>query len=396
MSQKNLTPEQLTAYSNLNIDPKNRIIISLDGGGIRGILTLQLLKKMEEIAGLPLNQFCDLFAGTSTGGIITGLLASGHSAVEIEQLYVQLVNKVFLKRAFLSDRFLNPPAYDKKNYRAALKTVIGNKTLKDTCSANNVDIMITAKDITDNDEAFFTCFNTVDGIKGTYSDILLRTAMEATMSAPTYFRPLEMFVDGGTTTYNNPSLAALMEAVRYDGRGKYTLPNITLFSMGTGRLVKSVSPADGANPPGIDAYFWLNYVMDESSQDASSMQNDLFRAGVIALDFRRFQISFDMASINKLPDRDISAIHFTNAQWLHDLTDEELQKVEMDDVSKFDLMKEIGGAMVDYIMQKNKFQHDLNDTPTERDELVTAFDNTTRIKAIMSDPVWIDTKIPTA
>ena len=284
----------------------------------------------------------------------------------------------------------------KKNYRAALKTVIGNKTLKDTCSANNVDIMITAKDITDNDEAFFTCFNTADGIKGTYSDILLRTAMEATMSAPTYFRPLEMFVDGGTTTYNNPSLAALMEAVRYDGHGKYTLPNITLFSMGTGRLVKSVSSADGANPPGIDAYFWLNYVMDESSQDASSMQNDLFRAGVIALDFRRFQLSFDMASINKLPDRDISAIHFTNAQWLHDLTDEELQKVEMDDVSKFDLMKEIGGAMVDYIMQKNKFQHDLNDTPTERDELVTAFDNTTRIKAIMSDPVWIDTKIPTA
>lgn len=390
MAAKNLTPEQLTAYQNLNIDPKNRIIVSLDGGGIRGILTLQLLKKMEEIAGLGLNQFCDLFAGTSTGGIIAGLLASGHSAVEIEQLYIQLVSKVFLKRGLLANRFLDPPAYDKKNYRASLKQVVGDKTLSQVCTENKVDIFITSKDMTDNEETFFTCFNTADGVKGTYQDALLRTVMEATMSAPTYFSPLERFIDGGTTTYNNPSLAALMEAVQYDGAGKYNLPDITLFSLGTGKLVKSVSPAEGANPKGIDAYFWLNFVMDESSQDASSMQNDLFRAGVMKLDFRRFQISFDTGSIQKLPDRDISSIHYTNANWLRDLTDDDLQHVEMDDVSKFDLMKEIGEAMVDYIMVANKFKADLNNTPTKRDELVTAFENIARIKTIVSDPGWID------
>ena len=390
MSQKTLTPQQLTAYQNLKINPNNRIIVCLDGGGIRGILTLQMLKKMEEIAGLKLNQFCDFFAGTSTGGIIAGLLATGHSAVEIEQLYIQLVSKVFLKRSLLANRFLNPPAYDKKNYRAALKNVIGDATLKDVCVNNKVDILITSKDITDNEETFFTCFNTDAGIQGTYQDALLRIVMEATMSAPTYFTPLERFVDGGTTTYNNPSLVALMEAIKYDGSGKYNLPNITLFSFGTGKTVKSVSPADGANPPGVDAYFWLNFVMDESSQDASSMQNDLFRAGVMQLDFRRFQISFDTGAIKKLPNRDISSIHFSNAETLWDLTDEELQNVGMDDVTKFDLMREIGGAMTDYIMQDNKFCADLNNTPSKRDELVTAFNSVPIIQANVSNTNWID------
>ena len=389
MNAKNLTREQLRAYEALGIDPKNRIIISLDGGGIRGILTLQLLKKIEEIAGLKINQFCDMLAGTSTGAIIAGLMAFGLSAVEIEKLYIQLVTKVFQKRNILANRYINPPAYSKTNYRQALKEVLENCTLKEACLKSNVDIFITAKDITDNEETYFTCFNN-EGLKGTYQDALLRTVMEATMSAPTYFNPLERFIDGGTTTYNNPSLAALMEAIRYDGNGKYQLPDITLFSFGTGRLVKSVSPADGTNPHGPDAYFWLNYVMDESSQDASSMQVDLFRSGMISIDYRRYQISFDTRALSQLPDKNISALHFTNANWLRDIKDQDLRNIEMDDVGKFDLMKIVGEAMVDYIMQKNKFKSDLTDADKKRDCLVTAFENISRIKDIVEKPEWID------
>jgi len=388
MYQKTLSPEQLSAYEKLGINPKNRIIVSLDGGGIRGILTLQMLKKIEEIAGLPLNKFCDLFAGTSTGGIIAGLLASGYNAAQIEKLYIDFVSKVFLKRELLANRFLNPPAYDKKNYREVLNNVLGNNTLKDMCTKNNVDLFITAKDITDNEETYFTCFLNGKTI-GTYQDALLRTVLEATMSAPTYFSPLERFIDGGTTTYNNPSLAAVLEAVQYDGKNKYQLPNITLFSFGTGKLVKSVQPEQASNPSGIDTYFWLNYVMDESSQDASTMQTDLFRSQILNLDYRRFQISFDRDSIQKLPDKDISSLHFTNANWLRDLTDEDLQDVQMDDVGKFDLMKIIGEAMTDYIMKNNQFKRDLNDTPTKRDELVTVYENISRIKAMVTSEKWI-------
>ena len=44
--------------------------------------------------------------------------------------------------------------------------------------------------------------------------------METTMSAPTYFYPLERFVDGGVTTHNNPSLAAFVEALTYSSPNK--------------------------------------------------------------------------------------------------------------------------------------------------------------------------------
>jgi predicted acylesterase/phospholipase RssA len=390
MLSKTLNPAQLKAYQNLNIDPGNRIIISLDGGGIKGILTLQLLKKIEEIAGLKLNQFCDFFAGTSTGGIIAGLLANGLSANEVDQWYTQHVFNAFVKRNLLANRYLNPPEYDKKVFRKALKDTLGNVTLKEACAKNNIDILITSKNITDNEETFFTAFNTIDGIKGTYQDALLRATLEATMSAPTYFSPLERFLDGGTTTYANPTLAALMEAVKYDGRVKYALPKITLFSFGTGITVQSVSPKDAANPPGIDASFWLNYVMNESRQDAGSTQNDLLRAGLIDIDFRRFQVSLDTVSLKKLSDRDITPIPDSNAKRLYDLTGDDLNNIALDDVSKFDLMKVIGEAMVDYIMIDNKFQSDLNNTPTKRDELVTAFENISTIKSMLTSADWLD------
>lgn len=387
---KILSPEQAQAYDNLKIPHENRVILCLDGGGIRGILTLQLLKRLEETAGIPCYKFCDMVAGTSTGAIIAGLMAAGNNAAQIEDLYIKFVTKVFLKAGLLANRFLNPPAYNKVNYRNALKEKLGDMTLEQACTKNGLDIMITAKDVTDNEETFFTCFNN-NGIQGTYKDALLRGVMEATMSAPTYFSPLERFVDGGTTTYNNPSMAALIEAVQYSGKGKYETEKVTLFSMGTGKTVKSIPPHEVATPKGIDAYFWLNYVMEVSSQDASSMQSDLFRSNVLCknLDYRRFQVSLDTNAIAKMPDRDITSLHIVNANWLHQLTNEDLDGIQMDDVSKFALVKEIGIAMADYIMKSNKFQKDLTDTPTGRDELVTAFNNITQIKTQMADAGWL-------
>ncbi|RYY30484.1 MAG: hypothetical protein EOP41_00500 [Sphingobacteriaceae bacterium] len=387
---KNLSKEQQQAYQNLNIDPDNRIIISLDGGGVRGILTLQLLKKMEEIAGLPCYQFCDMVAGTSTGGIIAGLMAFGKTAAEIEELYTKFVTKVFTKRNFFANRFVNPPAYDKENYRQALQDVIGNTTLQQAHQQTGIDLFITAKNVSDNEETFFTCFEVNNSIDDLFKDALLRTVMEATMSAPTFFHPLERFIDGGVTMYNNPTLAALLEAVYYSGKGKYEADKITMFSFGTGTKIQSVSAEQAAKPLGPDTYFWLNYVMDEANQDASAMQTDLFRSPLMNIDFRRFQVSFDTSTMQLLPDHDISGVDNVNANRLHELSSKELNDISMDDVNKFGLLKAIGEAMVDYIMQKNKFTGDLNNTPTKRDELVTAFKGAQKAAPLVKQPKWIN------
>jgi hypothetical protein len=381
------------AFTTLDIDPNRRTILCLDGGGMRGILTIQLLKKLEAVAGIPCHQLFDMVAGTSTGGII-----AGHTAIEIEKMYEDLVTQVFDKR-FLGNRFVNPPAFTKQKYRELLKGIVKDITIQDACASTSTDLMITSHDMSASEETFFSCFRQPDGSHyGTYKDILLRAAMEATMSAPTYFYPLERFVDGGTTTYNNPSLAAYMEAVSYSRPDKnaalsdYKLDAITLFSFGTGISLQFIKPEDTINPKGLDLAFWLNWLMTVTGQDASAMQVDALRSPMIkrAIDFRRFQISLDPTAIQLLPNCDALDPKKYGSQWLHDLTEKILGNIDMADITRFDLMQVIGQQMAEFIMQKGgAFKTDL--AASNRDLLVTTSGDIVRIQRQMSNPQWLDT-----
>lgn len=395
--KENISPERKQAFDKLKITYDKRTILCLDGGGMRGILTIQLLKKLEETAGIPCYELFDMVAGTSTGAIIAGLITSGRSAVEIEKLYVDLITEVFDRR-LLGLRFINPPAFTKKNYRVNLKETVDDITLENACRLHDLDLMITSHDITAAEETFFSCFKQDDGsYHGTYKDVLLRAVMEATMSAPTYFYPLERFLDGGTTTYNNPALAAFMEAVSYSCADKtklsaYPISSITIFSFGTGISRQFINPEDTINPQGIDIKFWLNWLMTQTGQDASAMQINTFRSPMIRqkIEFRRFQVSLDPAAIKKLPNVDTLDPKKYGSIWLHDLDEKTLGNIDMADVTKFDLMKVIGEQVAEYIVGSgNNFQQDLVDA-RNNDLLVTFFGDIDRIKKQMSDPKWID------
>ena len=377
------------AFKRLNIRSGDKLILCLDGGGIRGIMTLQLLKSLEQQAGIPCHQLFDMVSGTSTGGIIAGLIALGKTAAEIEALYLKLVDQVFEKRSWVADRFFNPPAYTKKKYREILKQEIGaTTTIEDVCRKTQTDLLITAKDVAEGEETFFSCFQDGDHFIGTYKDVLLRAVMEATMSAPTYFTPLERFVDGGVTTYNNPALAAIMEAVQYGPKGKYLAQNLTVFSLGTGARLQFVLSDNVVNPKGSDTIFWLKWIMSEAGDDASDMQNYLLRSGAFGrLDYRRFQISLDSLALSKLPNRPITGTD----RMLSDISDEELANIALDNVKYFSIMGTIGEAMVDFIKAKQNppFGQDLVDDQ-RKEWLVSRTGDIATIKKHMSDPVWLD------
>jgi uncharacterized protein len=394
----NITAARRQAFDKLKIEPDKRVILCLDGGGMRGILTIQLLKKLEELAGIPCYELFDMIAGTSTGAIIGGLITTGNTATDIEKLYKDLIRQVFDKK-LTGHRFINPPAFSKKQYRKLLKQKVDNITLEKACAIHDLDLMLTAQDISAAEETFFSCFKQDDGsYYGTYKDILLRAVMEATMSAPTYFHPLERFLDGGTTTYNNPALAAFMEAVSYSRADKnpnlsaYQMSAITIFSFGTGISRQFIKPEETVNPPGIDIKFWLDWIMTQTGQDASAMQINVFRSPIIkqSIDFRRFQISLDPTAIKKLPNTDALDPGDYESKWLHDLSEHTLGNIDMADVTKFPLMKVIGEQMAEYIVRSgNNFQKDLVDH-RNNDQLVTFFGDIDRIKKQMSDPKWID------
>lgn len=396
--KEDLSESRKLAFQRLNIPEHKRVILSLDGGGMRGILTIQLLKKLEEIAGIPCYELFDMVAGTSTGGIIAGLITYGYTAKEIEEKYIHFVTKVF-DRKVLGDRFVNPPKYSKKNYRNLLKKEIENITLEQACKKSNLDLLITSQDLAAAEETFFTCFKQEnETYYGTYKDVLLRAVLEATMSAPTYFHPLERFVDGGTTTYNNPALAAYMEAISYSYPKSstyspaYSLTNIVLFSFGTGISRQFIQPNETLNPKGMDISFWLNWIMTATGQDASAMQVNAFRSPMISkiIDFRRFQISLDPDSIRKIPNTDSLNAKKYGSKWLYDLDEKIFKNIDMSDVSKFDLMKVIGQQMAEYIViSGNKFKTDLVDVKNN-DALVKATGDLIRIKTQMSNPDWLD------
>lgn len=384
--------DRISAFSRLNINADRKLILSLDGGGIRGIMTLQLLKELEVIAEMPCYQLFDMVAGTSTGGVIAGLMAAGKTASEIEKHYLELVNQVFTKKSIMASRFFNPPAYTKKYYRAKLKEYLGNLTIAQVCAQNEIDLLITTKDVAAGEETFFSYFHEGTPKPATYGEVLLRAAMEATMSAPTYFTPLERFVDGGVTTYNNPTLAAIIEAAQYGTKGKYTLENLTVFSLGTACRPQFVLPQDVVDPDGLDTKFWLQWLMTEAGDDASDMQSFLFRSGLLnGLDLRRFQISLDRTAIRKLNNVDISDIPQVNANKLHDLSDEILSGIALDDVARFPLMQRIGNEVVTYIQnnQTPPFSKGLVDA-TGNDLLVSRLGDTSQILRNMSSSAWLD------
>ena len=397
----NMDPKRAKAFELLNIDVNDRVILSLDGGGMRGILTIHLLKKIEEIAGIKSYELFDMVAGTSTGGIIAGLIVKGKSADEIEKLYEELISEVFHKRP-IGNRFINPPQYSKKKYRERLKEIIGyDLTLSRACAVHDLDLMITSRDMAAAEETFFSCFKQKSGDwHGTYKDVLLRAVMETTMSAPTYFFPLERFVDGGVTTHNNPSLAAFVEALSYstprdeNGEyppGEYALRNITVYSLGTGATQKFIKPDKTLDPKGIDISFWLDWLINETNEDASAVQENLFRSVLMqnSVVYRRYQISLDPTALHKLENTDALDEKIYGSPWLWDLSEKILGKIDMADMTHFKLMHVIGRQMAKYIVDSgNSFTKDL--VIRGRDELVTSYGDLDRIKLQMSDPEWLD------
>lgn len=397
--------QRRNAFKKLNIDLKDRVILSLDGGGMRGILTIQLLKKLEEVAEIPCYDLFDMVAGTSTGGIIAGLIVRGLTATEIEERYDELIVEVFHKRP-VGNRFINPPQYSKKKYRELLKDIIGAKlSLQDACAIKDLDLMITSRDMSAAEETFFTAFKQADGnYHGTYKEVLLRAVMESTMSAPTYFYPLERFVDGGVTTHNNPSLGAFIEAISYstpkeaDGKRKpstYKLPNVTVYSFGTGATQRFIKPTKTLNPKGNDIKFWLDWLINETSEDASSVQENTFRSLMInnSVRYKRYQISLDPPAMKKLPNCNDLDKKIYGSNWLWDLEEKSLSKVDLANLTHYDLMKIIGRQMAEYICSdqysKNWFKEDLVNE-NGNDQLVTFSGDVTRIRQQMSDPDWLD------
>lgn len=196
-------------------------VLSIDGGGIRGIIPAIMLTELERRMNAPIAELFDVIAGTSTGGIIALMLTipdkSGkpmYSAKQVQELYTKLGQRVFKRstlRTILSLGNLLNSKYSSLPLEKMLDIYMGECRLSDALT----EIIIPAYETQSASPYFFKSSYARKPWDSSDNPLMSQAAM-ATCAAPTYFPPYQFserkcFVDGGIFA-NNPAVCAYAQA----------------------------------------------------------------------------------------------------------------------------------------------------------------------------------------
>lgn len=297
-------------------------ILSIDGGGIRGVIPAVILAELERQTGLPVCRLFDFVAGTSTGGLIAAMLVcpgSGgtpkYSATQVLSTYLEFGRAVFLRsplRAAATLGGLAGPHYSARPLERYLKKYLGQVRLSSALTS----LLIPAYDMRSAEPWFFkSAF-----AKGRSSDLdnpMLWQVARATSAAPTFFPPFPMgddrcFIDGGVFA-NNPALCAYAEMRALLPRERECF----VLSLGTGLHGQSFSCADVRH---WGTLRWVPPLLGTMMNGSSSTVNYQMLALVGAENYLRLQPALP-ADLTKIDDADPK-----NLARLRKVADSELQK----------------------------------------------------------------------
>ncbi len=199
-------------------------ILSLDGGGIKGIFAASVLAAMEEDLGINICDHFDLIAGTSTGGIIAIGLGLGMRPREIVEFYLNHGKAIFPQRYLIHQLFRSK--YSPEPLENALKECFQDKRFGESKKR----LVIPAYDM-DNDKARLFRTPHLERLRRD-RNILAREVARATSAAPTYFPVSKTdstrMIDGGVWA-NNPTLVAIVEALQLE----YDIKSLKVLNVGT-------------------------------------------------------------------------------------------------------------------------------------------------------------------
>ncbi|XP_026524900.1 calcium-independent phospholipase A2-gamma isoform X2 [Notechis scutatus] len=272
-------------------------ILSIDGGGTRGLVALQTLRKLEELTGKPIHQLFDYICGVSTGAILAFMLGLFHIPLdECEELYRKLGTDVFKQNVIVGTVKMgwSHAFYDSEIWEKMLKERMGSDVMFETARDPRCPKVAAISTIVSRGtplKAFvFRNYNHFPGVKSHYlggCHYKLWQAIRASSAAPGYFQEYalgnDLHQDGGLLI-NNPTALAVHECRclwpnvplqcvvslgtgRYENNGKI---NVTYTSL-KAKLTNVISSAtdteevhimlDALLPP--DTYFRFNPLMNE-------------------------------------------------------------------------------------------------------------------------------------
>ena len=241
-------------------------VLSIDGGGIRGIIPAIALAELEARAGKPIAELFDLIAGTSTGGIIALALARpgedgapAWSAATLVELYEREGPSIFSRPLGHKVRTIGgliDEKYPSEGLDEALARYLGESRLSESLT----NVLVTAYE-TERRKPFF--FKSAAALADPSRDFSMAAAARATSAAPTYFEPARVeaegtadyfsLVDGGVFA-TNPAMCAFAEVRRHRPDAE-----VVLLSLGTGQLTRPL-PYDDVKDWGLVE--WARPILD--------------------------------------------------------------------------------------------------------------------------------------
>jgi len=315
----------LTRFGGLHL----KKILSIDGGGIRGIIPLACLVELEKLHRKPCREIFDMVAGTSTGAVIAAGIALGISARGLLALYRELAKHAFQRLPLHQIIFnLGNHRYDNAYIANTLHEIGADRPLNSLM----VDILITAKNLETSRTDFFVKDN--PGNASLWGTISLKDAVLASIAAPTYFpaHSAEVlgkehtWVDGGVGVSGNPVYHAAVEAIHYSA-GLYPPGDTLMLSFGTGRRPH---PIDARSASILK---WGIWVLAETMEDAGEWQTYVTRReyeGTARIDLRRYQLDLTSSVMRDLGVTVPEGVDVT--------------KIGLDAVWAADLLEDIGRA----------------------------------------------------
>ncbi len=269
-------------------------ILSIDGGGIRGIIPATFLIEFEKRTGKPICELFDLIAGTSTGGILAAMLTlpdrfgkPKYSAKQVRSAYFEHGGTIFHRsrlRSITTLGGLTGPKYSASGLDEMLEQYLGGARLHTTLT----EILVTAYDMASSTPWFFKTSFAKDN-RTPVGDPLLTQVVRATAAAPTYFSPLTLedhcMIDGGIFA-SNPALCAYAQARNMHPQEKEFL----IVSLGTG-LQNHNQPCSEVNNWGIAN--WAIPIIAVTLNSSSATVNYQMQALVGSENYIRFQVQLD-------------------------------------------------------------------------------------------------------
>jgi len=281
-----MNPDDISRYD-FNPGGHKKVLLSVDGGGMRGTIVVAMLAELEAQLGKPAYELVDLVGGTSTGAIIAAALSLRMTAREIlDVIYKDRLPGAFgsrgplmwLRYAFTGFRHI----YDLHRFTEALAPLAAGKRIRDL---QQPIVLMTAKDLRTSNTYFIVSAG--PGAPA-FADWPVTAAVAASGAAPIYFQPvLGDLVDGGVGAYTNPCLATAVEAMEYIGSDAGFIDGRVIhLSFGTGYSPNHLASGTASRYNIID---WVQYIIGESLEDSTLQQALVTRSLYLdRTDFRRY------------------------------------------------------------------------------------------------------------